>query len=206
MADCNQQNEKDGSGISAKDALRCWEVAVEQANQVGKRRSEVNVFFISIMSLLFTGEFLGLGAFSDKINIKYMVVVMSVFGVLICLIWILQIFAFSSRTGVKYGIIRKLEHEFNGYVYRAEFNSFYSKPYRKCEVNDSVETEREDSSIDETERRGNKWRGFFIRELGIPICFIMLFSALFAGICFDWIVMDDVVSHIPDKAHGCFAK
>ena len=67
--------------------LKCWETAVEQVNQLGKRRSEVNVFFISIMTLLFGTEFISVSRFPSDGNIPCVVIAMSLFGIIVCIVW-----------------------------------------------------------------------------------------------------------------------
>ena len=118
MANCNQAN---GSDTLEKNAVECWKVAVDQINQIGQRRSEVNVFFISIMSLLFTGDVLGLGLSRNQIIIKVVIIIMSVFGIVVCGKWQEEIEAFRKMTNTKYQIIHLLENEFGIYVFKAEY-------------------------------------------------------------------------------------
>ena len=144
--------------------FECRKVAVDQVNQVRKRRSEINVFFISIMSLLFTGEFIGLSSFSNNVNVMFLIEVMSGFGICICGVWILEIVAFRNKTDIKYKIIRELEQKFDANVYRKEYVMYYLP----CGCQD----ENARSSI---------FKEFATREMLIPVCFVLLFVGMIYG-------------------------
>lgn len=153
--------------------FECWKVAVDQVNQVGKRRSEINVFFISIMSLLFTGEFIGLSSFSKNVHVVYLVEIMSMFGICICGVWMLEIVAFRNKTDVKYKIIRELEQKFDADIFRKEYVMYYLE----CGCQDE-------------DAKGSIFKEFAVREMLIPVCFVLLFAGMIYGSTKGFILQD----------------
>lgn len=96
--------------------LEQYKIFVNSAEKVSDRRLNSNKFFITINSLIVTL----LGIFIEKSS--FFMLVISIVGIVISVLWIKSIINYSELNSVKFKIINEIEDDLPLYLYKKEWD------------------------------------------------------------------------------------
>lgn len=106
-----------GFEARAAERLEIYKLLVEMADRVSQRRQSANSFYLSVNTLLVGGSaFLGtLGPGARNI------VVISIAGIAICILWIMNILSYKTLNGAKFKVITAVEGRLVEQPYQEEW-------------------------------------------------------------------------------------
>ncbi|MCO5065454.1 MAG: hypothetical protein M9924_13720 [Rhizobiaceae bacterium] len=121
----------------AEERLEIYRLLVEMADRVSQRRQEANGFYLSINTLLVGGSaYLGTFASTER-----SIVLISVAGLAICLLWVRNIGSYKTLNAAKFTVITDLEKRMVEQPFTAEWEELdpdrdgdRHKPFHKVEV------------------------------------------------------------------------
>jgi len=107
-----------------------WKLAAEMADRVSARRMDANKLYISLLSGLLAVLPLATGG-NAPLHIQQAVfVIVSILGVILCGIWMLNLRSYRQLNSLKFKTIQELEQELPFGYYTREWKILKERPYQ----------------------------------------------------------------------------
>ncbi|MHA1299817.1 MAG: RipA family octameric membrane protein [Candidatus Helarchaeota archaeon] len=132
--------------------LEQYKLFVETSNKVSNRRGETNIFYITILSILFTALSIIIEVF--RRNISWELIVLFCLGFALCFIWCINLSSYKKLNKGKFEIIFKIEKLLPFNCFEEEWNELQKGRFY------------------------NRYKPLTTIEQCIPIIFIVLFILL----------------------------
>ena len=139
---------KNYGGDLQKHLLEQYKLYVESSLEVTSKRLESNKFHLTLNSVIF-----GIAGYLTVINQNAVIILLSVVGMIISVVWIQSIASYRELNSAKFKVIQELEKHMPACVFKCEEKYYKGK---------------------------RKFHGLTSREKWCPILFIALYAAIIA--------------------------
>lgn len=99
-----------------------YKLYIEMADRISSRRIEVNRFYVTILTaLIAVVSFIANAASLEIASKNTLLLCVGLFGILLCVIWFINIRVFRDINAIKFEIINELESQFTFQGYKLEW-------------------------------------------------------------------------------------
>lgn len=117
---------KDKADKHRQIILEQWRLMTESAMQVSSRRQSANNLFIAVVTILISGVLFSEGIFGSNRQFQLGAsVLVSILGIVICIVWYVQMKHYGELNDIKYSAVREIEKYLPVQYFNAEDIYFY---------------------------------------------------------------------------------
>jgi hypothetical protein len=115
-------NSEKGEANQLQLLLEQYKLYVELADRVSARRAEANKFYISLLTGLLILFSLIIKIDDVSIIVNFLIIIGSIFGVILCFIWFLNIRSYRQLNSGKFRVIQKMEERLPFSCFKCEWD------------------------------------------------------------------------------------